>query len=365
MTSEEAKTYGLVDEVVQSRKEIPGLDGQHSRLTKKNKLNGAADQHHAVQFLREIPRGSQKADRRAGRLHLRQLRRPVQKVLDKELLRQTRKKTRPSSTFPNRPKSSASSICIASARTTPRKPWRSRFTIITNASCRNAAAREAEAGIGSGDRMPKSRSRRAISCMIGPTGSGKTLLARTLAQILDVPFAIADATTLTEAGYVGEDVENIILRLLQNADYDVKRAQTRHRLHRRNRQDRAQDGKRFHHARRFRRRRATGAAENSGRHRLQCSAAGRSQTSAAGIYPRRYQRHSVHLRRRVCWFGENRPTASRQARHGLRSRRTGRENCQSFTATKSCNMSNLKICSRSVSSRNLSAVCRWSRFWQN
>jgi len=61
--------------------------------------------------------------------------------------------------------------------------------------------------------------------MVGSTGSGKTLLARTLAQILDVPFAIADATTLTEAGYVGEDVENIILRLLQNADYDVKRAQ--------------------------------------------------------------------------------------------------------------------------------------------
>src|SRR5260221_231209 len=61
--------------------------------------------------------------------------------------------------------------------------------------------------------------------MIGPTGSGETLLARTLAKILDVPFAIADATTLTEAGYVGEDVENIILRLLQNSDYDVKRAQ--------------------------------------------------------------------------------------------------------------------------------------------
>lgn len=61
--------------------------------------------------------------------------------------------------------------------------------------------------------------------VVGPTGSGKTLLARTLARILDVPFAIADATTLTEAGYVGEDVENIILRLLQNSDYDVKRAQ--------------------------------------------------------------------------------------------------------------------------------------------
>lgn len=61
--------------------------------------------------------------------------------------------------------------------------------------------------------------------LIGPTGSGKTLLARTLAMILDVPFAISDATTLTEAGYVGEDVENIILRLLQAADYDVARAE--------------------------------------------------------------------------------------------------------------------------------------------
>jgi ATP-dependent Clp protease ATP-binding subunit ClpX len=59
----------------------------------------------------------------------------------------------------------------------------------------------------------------------GPTGSGKTLLARTLARVLDVPFCIADATTITEAGYVGEDVENIVLRLLQAADYDVKRAE--------------------------------------------------------------------------------------------------------------------------------------------
>ena len=61
--------------------------------------------------------------------------------------------------------------------------------------------------------------------LIGPTGSGKTLLAQTLARILDVPFTIADATTLTEAGYVGEDVENIILKLLQSADYSVERAQ--------------------------------------------------------------------------------------------------------------------------------------------
>lgn len=61
--------------------------------------------------------------------------------------------------------------------------------------------------------------------MIGPTGSGKTLLAKTLARVLEVPFTIADATTLTEAGYVGEDVENIVLRLLQAADYDVARAE--------------------------------------------------------------------------------------------------------------------------------------------
>ena len=61
--------------------------------------------------------------------------------------------------------------------------------------------------------------------MIGPTGSGKTLLAQTLAKILDVPFAIADATSLTEAGYVGEDVENILLKLIQAADGDVARAE--------------------------------------------------------------------------------------------------------------------------------------------
>jgi ATP-dependent Clp protease ATP-binding subunit ClpX len=76
------------------------------------------------------------------------------------------------------------------------------------------------------DRQPEVEIEKSNILMLGPTGSGKTLLARSLAKILDVPFAIADATTLTEAGYVGEDVENIVLRLLQNADYDVKRAQS-------------------------------------------------------------------------------------------------------------------------------------------
>ena len=64
-----------------------------------------------------------------------------------------------------------------------------------------------------------------IILLVGPTGCGKTLLAQTLARTLDVPFTMADATTLTEAGYVGEDVENIILKLLQSADYNVERAQ--------------------------------------------------------------------------------------------------------------------------------------------
>ena len=70
--------------------------------------------------------------------------------------------------------------------------------------------------------------------LIGPTGCGKTLLAQTLARILDVPFTMADATTLTEAGYVGEDVENIILKLLQSSEYNVEGA-TRHSLYRRSR----------------------------------------------------------------------------------------------------------------------------------
>ena len=61
--------------------------------------------------------------------------------------------------------------------------------------------------------------------LLGPTGCGKTLLAQTLARILNVPFAIADATTLTEAGYVGEDVENILLKLIQAAEYDISKAE--------------------------------------------------------------------------------------------------------------------------------------------
>ena len=81
----------------------------------------------------------------------------------------------------------------------------------------------------SGDGKPKDEQvelAKSNILLLGPTGSGKTLLAQTLARMLNVPFAIADATALTEAGYVGEDVENILLKLIQAADYDVKRAET-------------------------------------------------------------------------------------------------------------------------------------------
>ena len=133
--------------------------------------------------------------------------------------------------------------------------------------------------------------------LIGPTGTGKTLLAQTLARMLDVPFAIVDATTLTEAGYVGEDVENIILKLLAGRRWRRKPRADRHHLHRRSRQDRPQGREPLDHARRFGRRRAAGAAEDSRRHDRQRSAARRTQASAPGIHAGRYHEHSVHLRR--------------------------------------------------------------------
>lgn len=83
-----------------------------------------------------------------------------------------------------------------------------------------------QAGVAKGGRDEAVELAKSNILLLGPTGSGKTLLAQTLARMLNVPFAIADATALTEAGYVGEDVENILLKLIQAADYDVKKAET-------------------------------------------------------------------------------------------------------------------------------------------
>ncbi len=124
--------------------------------------------------------------------------------------------------------------------------------------------------------------------LLGPTGSGKTLLAQTLARLLNVPFAIADATALTEAGYVGEDVENILLKLIQAADYDVKKAETGiiyideiDKIARKSENPsitRDVSG----------RGRPAGAAEDPGRHHRLGAAAGRAQAPAPGVHPDRH-----------------------------------------------------------------------------
>ena len=104
------------------------------------------------------------------------------------------------------------------------RPVRDRPEQARSGSCRSPST-TTTSGCGTRARRTTSSCPRATSCSIGPTGSGKTLLAQTLARLLNVPFVIADATTLTEAGYVGEDVENIIQKLLQNCNYEVEKAQ--------------------------------------------------------------------------------------------------------------------------------------------
>ena len=127
--------------------------------------------------------------------------------------------------------------------------------------------------------------------LVGPTGCGKTLLAQTLARMLDVPFTMADATTLTEAGYVGEDVENIILKLLQAADYNVERAQRG--IVYIDEVDKI--------SRCFWRGCSASVVEDYGGYGCVSATSRWSEASAAGVSPGRYNQYSVYLWRCICW----------------------------------------------------------------
>ena len=147
------------------------------------------------------------------RLHLRR----VHRSLQRDHRRGAHRARRRSSSRACRSRARSTTCCrsTSSARRPPSGRSRSPSTTTTSAVQMTQGAREGEIELQKSNIM-----------LLGPTGCGKTLLAQTLARILNVPFAIADATALTEAGYVGEDVENILLKLIQAADFDVKKAET-------------------------------------------------------------------------------------------------------------------------------------------
>ena len=192
--------------------------------------------------------------------------------------------------------------------------------------------------------------------LVGPTGCGKTLLAQTLARILDVPFTMADATTLTEAGYVGEDVENIILKLLQSADYNVERAQRGIVYIDEVDKISLQVRQPVHHPGRVGRGRAAGLAQDHGGHGGQRAAPRRTQAPPTGIPAGGHHQHPVRLRRRLLRARQDHLGPRQGDDHRLR--RGGALPGTSARSARSFARWSPRTCSSSALFPNSSAGCR-------
>ena len=207
MTAEQGKEYGIIDDVI--RKRVVGGAGPSCVYGEEERRDRGA----ALLVLQQGSERRAQADRGPDGVHLRRVRRGLQRHhRRRQPVREPRRARR---RCPSRRRSRSSSTSTSSGRSGRRSGWRSRSTTTTSGSRSRS--------------RPRSRNDVELTksniLLIGPTGTGKTLLAQTLAKLLSVPFTIVDATTLTEAGYVGEDVENIILKLLQAAGGDIEKCQ--------------------------------------------------------------------------------------------------------------------------------------------
>jgi DNA-binding protein YbaB len=291
----------------------PVADGSHTAFPDAEDEGEDPDAPPAAVVLRQVAEAGQEADRRPRRVHLRRVHRPLQRDHRRGAHRDRR--ARASRPAQSRVRSASFLDDYVVGQDSAKKILSvAVYNHYRRIQHQNQATTSAGATTSSSPEVEHPAAR--------PTGCGKTHLAQTLARQLNVPFAVADATALTEAGYVGEDVENILLKLIQAADFDVKRAETGHRLHRRDRQGRAQEREPVDHPRRLGRGRAAGAAEDPRGHPGVGAAAGRSQAPAPGVHPDRHDQRVVHPRR-----GVRRARRHHRVAHRPQGRRVPRHRC--------------------------------------